>query len=138
MGTGETMQKKAGKACRRLRWGVFSLVAAIAAYGTDKVPWMWPFLFCAVQGIGFMYFWPPFLALVSRAAPPKINATSPSRVKSDSALPNLPALTHASNSRTVVSAPTVSSALAGPPAGRGSVDGPAERRATTRCATMRR
>jgi POT family proton-dependent oligopeptide transporter len=51
------------------------LVAAIAAYGTDKVPWMWPFLFCAVQGIGFMYFWPPFLALVSRAAPPKINAT---------------------------------------------------------------
>jgi POT family proton-dependent oligopeptide transporter len=51
------------------------LVAAIAAYGSDKVPWLWPFLFCAVQGVGFMYFWPPFLALVSRAAPPKINAT---------------------------------------------------------------
>jgi POT family proton-dependent oligopeptide transporter len=51
------------------------LVAAIAAYGTSKVPWAWPFLFCAVQGVGFMYFWPPFLALVSRAAPPKVNAT---------------------------------------------------------------
>jgi POT family proton-dependent oligopeptide transporter len=51
------------------------LVAAIAAYGSAKVPWFWPFLFCAVQGVGFMYFWPPFLALVSRAAPPKINAT---------------------------------------------------------------
>ena len=51
------------------------LVAAIAAYGSGKVPWIWPFIFCAVQGIGFMYFWPPFLALVSRAAPPKVNAT---------------------------------------------------------------
>lgn len=51
------------------------LVAAIAAYGSGKVPWIWPFLFCAVQGIGFMYFWPPVLALVSRTAPPKINAT---------------------------------------------------------------
>jgi proton-dependent oligopeptide transporter, POT family len=51
------------------------LVAAIAAYGSGKVPWIWPFLFCAVQGVGFMYFWPPFLALVSRAAPPKVNAT---------------------------------------------------------------
>jgi POT family proton-dependent oligopeptide transporter len=51
------------------------LVAAIATYGSAKVPWIWPFLYCAVQGVGFMYFWPPFLALVSRAAPPKINAT---------------------------------------------------------------
>jgi POT family proton-dependent oligopeptide transporter len=51
------------------------LVAAILAYGSAKVWWVWPFLFCAVQGVGFMYFWPPFLALVSRAAPPKINAT---------------------------------------------------------------
>jgi POT family proton-dependent oligopeptide transporter len=51
------------------------LVIAILAYGSGKVPWVWPFLFCAVQGVGFMYFWPPFLALVSRTAPPKINAT---------------------------------------------------------------
>jgi POT family proton-dependent oligopeptide transporter len=50
------------------------LVAAIAL-SPGRVLWLWPFLFCAVQGIGFMYFWPPLLALVSRAAPPKVNAT---------------------------------------------------------------
>lgn len=50
------------------------LVAAIALSG-ERVLWIWPFLYCAVQGIGFMYFWPPLLALVSRCAPPKINAT---------------------------------------------------------------
>jgi POT family proton-dependent oligopeptide transporter len=51
------------------------LVAAIAAYGSERVMWLWPFLFCAIQGVGFMYFWPPLLSLVSRTAPPKINAT---------------------------------------------------------------
>jgi POT family proton-dependent oligopeptide transporter len=50
------------------------LVVAIAL-SPGRVLWVWPFLYCAVQGIGFMYFWPPLLALVSRAAPPKINAT---------------------------------------------------------------
>jgi POT family proton-dependent oligopeptide transporter len=50
------------------------LVAAIAA-SPGRVLWIWPFLFCAVQGVGFMYFWPPLLSLVSRAAPPKVNAT---------------------------------------------------------------
>src|SRR6185369_5725227 len=50
------------------------LVAAIAL-SPGRVLWIWPFLFCAVQGIGFMYFWPPLLALVSRCAPPRINAT---------------------------------------------------------------
>jgi POT family proton-dependent oligopeptide transporter len=50
------------------------LVAAIIL-SPGRVLWVWPFLFCAVQGVGFMYFWPPFLSLVSRTAPPKINAT---------------------------------------------------------------
>jgi proton-dependent oligopeptide transporter, POT family len=50
------------------------LVAAIAL-SPGKVLWLWPFLYCAVQGIGFMYFWPPLLSLVSRAAPARINAT---------------------------------------------------------------
>ena len=50
------------------------LVAAIAL-SPGRVLWIWPFLYCAVQGIGFMYFWPPLLSLVSRAAPPKVNAT---------------------------------------------------------------
>ena len=51
------------------------LVAAIAASGSGKVLWVWPFLYCAVQGIAFIYYWPTLLALVSRTAPPKINAT---------------------------------------------------------------
>jgi POT family proton-dependent oligopeptide transporter len=51
------------------------LVVAIAAAGQARVLWIWPFLYCAVQGIGFMYMWPPLLSLVSRAAPTKINAT---------------------------------------------------------------
>ena len=50
------------------------LVAAILL-SPGRVSWVWPFLYCAIQGVGFMYFWPPFLALVSRTAPPKINAT---------------------------------------------------------------
>jgi proton-dependent oligopeptide transporter, POT family len=51
------------------------LVAAIAAAGPHKVLWVWPFLYCALQGVAFLYYWPTLLALVSRAAPPKINAT---------------------------------------------------------------
>jgi POT family proton-dependent oligopeptide transporter len=50
------------------------LVAAIIL-SPGRVLWVWPFLYCAVQGIGFMYFWPPLLSLVSRAAPAKLNAT---------------------------------------------------------------
>jgi POT family proton-dependent oligopeptide transporter len=50
------------------------LVAAIAV-SPGKVLWVWPVLYCAIQGIAFMYFWPTLLALVSRAAPAKINAT---------------------------------------------------------------
>jgi proton-dependent oligopeptide transporter, POT family len=52
----------------------FILIAGIAL-SSGRVLWIWPVLFCAVQGVGFMYFWPTLLALVSRAAPPKINAT---------------------------------------------------------------
>jgi POT family proton-dependent oligopeptide transporter len=51
------------------------LVGAIAAAGNHPVLWVWPFLYCVLQGVGFIYYWPTLLALVSRAAPPKINAT---------------------------------------------------------------
>jgi len=51
------------------------LVAAIVAAGSAKVLWVWPFLYCALQGVAFIYYWPTLLALVSRAAPAKINAT---------------------------------------------------------------
>ena len=54
--------------------GYLILIAAIAL-SSGRILWLWPVLFCAVQGVGFMYFWPTLLALVSRAAPPRINAT---------------------------------------------------------------
>lgn len=54
--------------------GYFVLIAAIAL-SPGRILWLWPVLFCAVQGVGFMYFWPTLLALVSRAAPAGINAT---------------------------------------------------------------
>jgi POT family proton-dependent oligopeptide transporter len=50
------------------------LVAAIIL-SPGKVLWVWPVLYCAAEGVAFMYFWPTLLALVSRAAPARINAT---------------------------------------------------------------
>jgi POT family proton-dependent oligopeptide transporter len=51
------------------------LVAAIAVAGTRPVLWVWPFLYSVLQGVGFIYYWPTLLALVSRCAPAKVNAT---------------------------------------------------------------
>ena len=51
------------------------LVAAIFASGSAPVHPIWPFLYSAVLGISFLYYWPTLLALVSRAAPAKVNAT---------------------------------------------------------------
>jgi POT family proton-dependent oligopeptide transporter len=51
------------------------LVAAILAAGGSPVHPVWPFLYCAGQGIAFLYYWPTLLALVSRAAPAQVNAT---------------------------------------------------------------
>jgi proton-dependent oligopeptide transporter, POT family len=51
------------------------LVVVILATGGDGVSPIWPFLACAGQGIAFLYYWPTLLALVSRAAPPSVNAT---------------------------------------------------------------
>jgi POT family proton-dependent oligopeptide transporter len=51
------------------------LVAAIFASGDALVHPIWPFLYSAGLGISFLYYWPTLLALVSRAAPAKVNAT---------------------------------------------------------------
>jgi POT family proton-dependent oligopeptide transporter len=51
------------------------LVAAIVAADGAAVHPIWPFLYCAGMGIAFLYYWPTLLALVSRAAPAKVNAT---------------------------------------------------------------
>lgn len=51
------------------------LVVAIAVSGHRPVLWVWPFFYCILQGIGFIYYWPTLLALVSRCAPARINST---------------------------------------------------------------
>jgi POT family proton-dependent oligopeptide transporter len=51
------------------------LVGAISASGGAPVHPIWPFLYSAGLGIAFLYYWPTLLALVSRAAPAKVNAT---------------------------------------------------------------
>src|SRR5213596_739919 len=51
------------------------LVAAIIASGGAPVHPIWPFLYSTGLGISFLYYWPTLLALVSRAAPAKVNAT---------------------------------------------------------------
>jgi POT family proton-dependent oligopeptide transporter len=51
------------------------LVGAIFASGGTPVHPIWPFLYSAALGISFLYYWPTLLALVSRAAPAKVNAT---------------------------------------------------------------
>jgi POT family proton-dependent oligopeptide transporter len=51
------------------------LVGAIAVAGDRPVLWVWPLLYCVLQGVGFIYYWPTLLALVSRCAPARVNAT---------------------------------------------------------------
>jgi len=55
--------------------GNLVLVAAILAARGAPVHPVWPFLYCAIQGVAFLYYWPTLLALVSRVAPAAINAT---------------------------------------------------------------
>jgi len=51
------------------------LVAAIFVSGAQLVNPIWPFFYSAGLGISFLYYWPTLLALVSRAAPAKLNST---------------------------------------------------------------
>src|SRR6266436_4421806 len=51
------------------------LMAAIFVAGNSLVHPLAPFLYSAGLGISFLYYWPILLALVSRAAPAKVNAT---------------------------------------------------------------
>ena len=48
--------------------------AIVAARGAPVHP-IWPALYCAGQGVAFLYYWPTLLALVSRAAPAAVNST---------------------------------------------------------------
>ena len=49
------------------------LVAACLLQKRPSV--LWPFLYDFGLGVAFLYYWPPLLALVSRAAPPQVKAT---------------------------------------------------------------
>ncbi len=51
------------------------LVAGIVVAGGGLVHPIWPVLYSLLLGISFLYYWPTLLALVSRAAPAKVNAT---------------------------------------------------------------
>lgn len=51
------------------------LVAAILLSRGALIHPFWPFLYSFVLALSFLYYWPPLLALVSRAAPAKVNAT---------------------------------------------------------------
>ena len=51
------------------------LVAVIVACGDAPIDPIWPLVSCVALGIAFLYYWPTLLALVSRAAPAKTNAT---------------------------------------------------------------
>lgn len=51
------------------------LVASIVLAHGAPIHWIWPFLYCSGMGVGFLYYWPTLLALVSQAAPAKVNAT---------------------------------------------------------------
>jgi POT family proton-dependent oligopeptide transporter len=54
-----------------------NLILVFAIFVSDDAPInpIWPFLYSASLGISFIYYWPTLLALVSRAAPAKMNAT---------------------------------------------------------------
>ena len=53
---------------------LFLVVPILVSPGARIHP-LWPALYCVGTGISFMYYWPTTLALVSRAAPAKVNAT---------------------------------------------------------------
>jgi len=56
---------------------VANLVLVISIYVADgaSIHPFWPLLYCFVLAIGFLHYWPTLLALVSCAAPAKVNAT---------------------------------------------------------------
>jgi POT family proton-dependent oligopeptide transporter len=51
------------------------LVAAIVTSKGAPVSAIWPVLCAMGMGVGFLYYWPTLLALVSRTAPARVNAT---------------------------------------------------------------
>jgi len=57
-----------------LACGANLLLVAGCAF-TNRVPLVVPVLYNVLLGVAFLYYWPTLLALVSRAAPPRLRAT---------------------------------------------------------------
>jgi POT family proton-dependent oligopeptide transporter len=51
------------------------LVAAIGVADGAPIHPLWPFFYCVGLGLAFIHYWPALLALVSSAAPARLNAT---------------------------------------------------------------
>jgi POT family proton-dependent oligopeptide transporter len=51
------------------------LLVAGCTLSRGRVPVLVPFTYDVLLGVAFLYYWPPLLALVSRAAPPQVRAT---------------------------------------------------------------
>lgn len=54
---------------------VANLMLVIGSVSFVRVPAPFPILYDVLLGVAFLYYWPPLLALVSRAAPPAIKST---------------------------------------------------------------
>ncbi len=52
-----------------------NLVLAVACLVTTRIPLIVPVVYDVILGVGFLYYWPTLLALVSSAAPARVNAT---------------------------------------------------------------
>ena len=67
---------KIGIGCAITGLSALFLTAGALMPGADgKVGVIWPILCFAGMGFAFIWYWPVLLALISRAAPPKINST---------------------------------------------------------------
>jgi proton-dependent oligopeptide transporter, POT family len=54
---------------------LFMTLGALLPGADGRAPVYWPLACFTGMGIGFLYYWPVTMALVSRSAPPKLNAT---------------------------------------------------------------
>jgi POT family proton-dependent oligopeptide transporter len=52
-----------------------NLLLVIGCVTTTRVPVLFPVVYDIILGVAFLYYWPPLLALVSRAAPPSLKST---------------------------------------------------------------
>jgi POT family proton-dependent oligopeptide transporter len=54
---------------------LFFVAGCLLAGPIEKVSVVWPLLAFTGMGVGFLYYWPVLLALISQAAPTRINST---------------------------------------------------------------